>query len=229
MKEFLQGEGTAHNISKLIVRFLQFVLGLTVAGIYGNHVHSQSSHNQASDSSFIFAVVVGGLTCVTTIAYSIPKVKVYYCFFWDWMLVIFWLALFGKFAGLFLNRNANNPKASFQGTNTQQMKNAVWVDLISLSLWVITAAYGTWVFLRRRKMTRDVEFGGAQSDFEQVQEKPQVAKYVPQPPTPSLHASPVSPLRPEDMRGPLGAPPSPMSSLPPAIPYASKPRMLGAQ
>ena len=82
-KQFLYGEGLAHTISKLFIRFLQFVLGLTVAGIYGNYVRNQSAHNQPSDPSFVFGLVVGGLSCVTAIVYSIPKVKAFYGFVWD--------------------------------------------------------------------------------------------------------------------------------------------------
>lgn len=221
---FFQGEGPAHTITKVVFRSLQFVLGLTVAGIYGNYVHNQQAHNQPSDSAFVFAVVVGGASCITPIIYLIPRVKAYYAFPWDACLSVFWLAVFAKFASLFLNRNSSNPKDVYQGTNTQQMKNAVWIDLISLSLWALTAAYGTWVFLRNRRLTKNVDFGGAGTDYEHevAMEKPQPAQYVYRAPS-RYRKDPVSPLRQEEMYGDMSGPPSPIHSQPPPIRFSSKP------
>ena len=206
-----KGEGPAHTIGKIVLRSLQFVLGLTVAGIYGNHVRDQQSHKQPCDSSFVFAVVTGGASCITALIYIIPKVKAYYAFIWDWILTIFWLAVFGKFAALFLNRDPNNPKQVYESTNTQQMKNCVWIDLINLALWAFTALYGTVVFLQRRRAKKDVEAGGEEQYSEMADEKPRMAKYG------SRSQSPVSPLRPEEMHGALGGPVSPIVSRPPPI------------
>lgn len=154
---FSSGDGVVHTIGKVIVRSLQFVLALTVAGIYGNHVDNQRKNNNPANPAFTFAVVVGGLSCTSAIIFNIPKVKAYHVFAWDWLMTIFWLAIFGKFAAVFLPLDPNNPKASYESTNTQQMKNVVWVDLINMFLWFITATYGTFLFVRHRRQSK-VEF-----------------------------------------------------------------------
>ena len=141
---------------------LQFVLALVVAGIYGNDMNNQLKNNQPANPAFTFTVVVAGLCCVSALAFNIPKIKAYYAFPWDWLMAVFWLAIFGKWAQVFLSRDPNNSKDDYDSTNTQQMKNMIWIDLINLSLWFMTALYGTLVFFRRRRQIKtDYLDGGA--------------------------------------------------------------------
>lgn len=56
---------------------------------------------------------------------------------------IFWTALLGLFAHLFINRDVS-------GRGVQRMKNAVLVDLTSLILWFITALMGGAAYFRAR-------------------------------------------------------------------------------
>lgn len=60
-------------------------------------------------------------------------------FIYDCIQCILWLTLFGIFAKLYV------PKNPAGNDGIERMKHALWVDLINLGYWVITA---TWYGLR---------------------------------------------------------------------------------
>ena len=60
-------------------------------------------------------------------------------------LSILWVACFGLFAKIFLNADPKGDGA------IQAMKNAVWVDLVNMLLWFISACYGAVMFFTHRE------------------------------------------------------------------------------
>lgn len=66
-----------------------------------------------------------------------------------------WTALFGTFGKIFIPAHPT-PKQSGQ----RRMKNAVWVDLVNMLLWLVTAVYSTLIFFRNRT-TRTLHTGRA--------------------------------------------------------------------
>ena len=58
---------------------------------------------------------------------------------------ILWTALFGTFGSIYIPANPT-PKQSGQ----IRMKHAVWVDLVNMLLWFITAIYSTFIWWRHR-------------------------------------------------------------------------------
>ena len=58
---------------------------------------------------------------------------------------ILWTAVFGIFGKLYIPAHPT-PKQSGQ----RRMKNAVWVDLTNMLLWLVTAIWGTIEFFRHR-------------------------------------------------------------------------------
>lgn len=57
---------------------------------------------------------------------------------------ILWVAVFGLFGKLYIKQNAHHD------SSVQNMKNAVWVDLTNMLLWLLSAAYGAVLFFRHR-------------------------------------------------------------------------------
>lgn len=137
-------------IGRSMVRFLQFVLAVTVAGMYGSRIQAEHQAGGHASSQWTFAVVVGGIAAITAVVYQLPLVKSHIFFAWDCILFILWIAVFGTFAQIYIHR-PNDVASEFEGTHTQFMKNAVWVDLVNLLLWFITAIYGGIKFLQSRK------------------------------------------------------------------------------
>lgn len=61
---------------------------------------------------------------------------------------ILWTALFGIFGKIYIPDHPT-PEQSGQ----IRMKHAVWVDLVNMLLWLVTAIYGLIIWLRRRSGT----------------------------------------------------------------------------
>jgi len=65
---------------------------------------------------------------------------------------VLWLALFGDFGAKYIHTDPQNVGHG-DGPGIQRMKNAVWVDLACVLLWLVSGAAGVvgWVLGRRRR------------------------------------------------------------------------------
>ncbi|GAB7350112.1 hypothetical protein MBLNU459_g0777t1 [Dothideomycetes sp. NU459] len=118
------------GIVQLVLRFFQFVLAITVAGLYGVDLHHASQAHAYTDGKWVFAEVVAGLSAVSVFIYFI---HFRWLFIWDFVIFILWTALFGVFGKIYIHAHPT-PKQSGQ----IRMKHAVWVDLANMLLWLIT-------------------------------------------------------------------------------------------
>lgn len=57
---------------------------------------------------------------------------------------ILWAAVFGIFGQLYIHENPEGDGG------VKRMKNAVWIDLVNMLLWLVTAVMGVVVFLMMR-------------------------------------------------------------------------------
>jgi len=74
-------------ILNLVLRFLQFVFAITVCGLYGTDLNNAHKEHRYTDSKWAYAVVVGALSAVTAVVYVVPKIKSYWAFGWDVVLL----------------------------------------------------------------------------------------------------------------------------------------------
>ncbi|EMF10381.1 uncharacterized protein SEPMUDRAFT_150514 [Sphaerulina musiva SO2202] len=142
--------GVVGGVARLTLRFLQFVMALTVAGLYGVDLQRGRKAGVAADGKWVYAEVVAGLSAVTILIYAITFAMDFhhFCFAWDCILFILWTALFGLFGKIYIPAN---PTPEQHGQ--QRMKSAVWVDLVNMLLWFITAIWLTVRFLTRNRRT----------------------------------------------------------------------------
>ncbi|KAL8868598.1 MAG: hypothetical protein Q9174_004887 [Haloplaca sp. 1 TL-2023] len=129
-------------LSKLplwILRFLQFIFAITVIGLYAQDLRRAQQGGVYSDSKWGFATAVGTIGAVSALVLAWPALSMWA---WGWDLVVFILftAVFGVFGALFIHENAEG------NGNITRMKNAVWIDLINMLLWLVTALYGAIMF-----------------------------------------------------------------------------------
>ena len=61
-------------------------------------------------------------------------------FGWDLFLFVLWTALFGIFGKMYIGTKVE------MEPGIQRMKNAVWVDLINMLSWFVSAIWGMWKF-----------------------------------------------------------------------------------
>lgn len=144
---------TFEVIPRMVCRGLQFLFAIIACGFYGNRVDSDRKDDDGFSPEWIFAILVAGLSAVTAVLFiiaspmsAIPFIgsklklfKTYRAFAWDLILFVSWLVVFGIFAGIFLGRESDEP---YKGSSTGAMKTAVWVDFVSVLLWLTSGVYG---------------------------------------------------------------------------------------
>lgn len=69
------------------LRFCQFVLALTIVGLYGGYVNDARLSHKYADSNYVFAVIVGSLAAVTSLIMAVPFFRMYRLFPWDWIML----------------------------------------------------------------------------------------------------------------------------------------------
>ena len=81
--------GLPGAIARGTLRFLQFVMALTVAGLYGVDLHNGSKAGVAADGKWVFAEVMAGLSAVTVLVYAATYAIDFHHFMfpWDWILL----------------------------------------------------------------------------------------------------------------------------------------------
>jgi hypothetical protein len=134
----------AKVLAECILRFFQFVMALTVTGLYGVDLNHDRQNHVHADSKWIYAEVTAGLSAITAMVYLFApfifkdRPLAHHtplhlpCLIWECILCILWLTLFGVFGKIYISEDpAGN-------SGTIRMKHAVWVDLTNLLLWVIT-------------------------------------------------------------------------------------------
>ncbi|KAJ6164481.1 hypothetical protein N7470_003153 [Penicillium chermesinum] len=158
------------------IRFVQFVLALTVMGLYGTDVRHDHEDKHTWHAKWVFALIVSFFASVTSAAHLIlpfcmsrtstfasPKLKMPQ-FAWEFVLCILWLVLFGIFGrmyiGVYPDEDSKSKRGSDNTSDTSslgdaskitRMRHAVWFDLTNLILWVFTAALVLMSWLKSRR------------------------------------------------------------------------------
>ncbi|OQD73373.1 hypothetical protein PENDEC_c015G00310 [Penicillium decumbens] len=144
------------------LRFFQFVFGLAVIGLYGQDVqHDHAKHTWSA--KWVFALIVGFLATLTAMIYMIvpflrratyspgPALRAP-MFAWEFVLCVLWLTLFGVFGKMYIGVHEERVGLGDE-SKVNRMRHSVWVDLVNLGFWVVTAS---WVLLRWLKARRAV-------------------------------------------------------------------------
>lgn len=131
------------TILLLIPPGLLFLLSLITAGIYGHDLRSLTTLHIHAPAAWVFAVVVAGLTAVTQIVYFIPFTRKFvrpFTWPWDWVLFIFWTAVFGTFAKRWIGKGVKCGEVEQGWTSCKRMKSGVWVDLVAMLVALVAAS-----------------------------------------------------------------------------------------
>lgn len=129
----------------IFLRFFQFVLGITVIGLYAIDLNNARKAGSYTDSKWVWAVVCGTLGAIMALLAMVPYLmKTWYFFFVDFFVFICYLVAFGIFGKMYIPEDAEGNKG------ITRMKNAVWVLLTNMLLWFITAAWSGFLFWKHR-------------------------------------------------------------------------------
>lgn len=123
----------------MIVRVLQLIFALASGISYAIELRHGNGHEETS-GSFVFSQIAFGATLLTLIIHGVT-VR-YYRLSWmvDWILTVFWFALFAVFYEVYLGGDMT---PAYGGVNTGRMERAVWCDLINALLWLGSALFSS--------------------------------------------------------------------------------------
>lgn len=113
-----------------VIRFFQFVLGLTVIGLYGVDLNNARIAHVYADGKWVFAEVVGTLAALTALVFMIPFIKTYRVFPVDlFILCVMPLSVIESPTDLLLVSYGSFSLAS-SGTCTSKRKLRVMPELL---------------------------------------------------------------------------------------------------
>ncbi|KAF2646336.1 hypothetical protein P280DRAFT_464589 [Massarina eburnea CBS 473.64] len=144
------------GILRLIARFFQFVLGITIIGLYAIDLDRAHKAGVGYDSKWMYATVVGTLSAFIALVFMLPLVKAWFFFYVDLLIFILYLTAFGIFGKMYIKEDPEGNKGIIR------MKRAVWIQLVNMILWFGTAGYGAIIFWKERKASTSLS-GRAQS------------------------------------------------------------------
>ncbi|KAF9700458.1 hypothetical protein EKO04_001781 [Ascochyta lentis] len=127
------------SLFRLSVRILQLIFALASGISYAIELAHGNGRGGAS-ASFVFSQVAFGATLITLIING-ATVR-YYRLSWvvDWVLTVFWFALFAVFYEIYLG---GKMETAFNGVDVGRMERAVWCDLINALLWSASAVFSS--------------------------------------------------------------------------------------
>jgi len=128
--------GKASRIGFFILHFFQFVLAITICGLYGVDLDAARKAGKYADGKWTFAEVVAVATTVSTFLLLIlfkwtQKIQHHPIFAWETLLFILWITVFAIFGTMYIKENPEG------NADIQRMKNAVWVVLAETLLFLI--------------------------------------------------------------------------------------------
>lgn len=182
--QYIDAEPPAPPISKgtkfmsmiiSILRFLQFVFGLTVIGLYGRDVHHDHEDGDTYHSKWVFALIVGFLATSTAAFHMIlpflkkrvnsssnPKLHLPQ-FVWEAVLCIIWLTVFGIFGKMYIgvyptessssssnskrdSSSSSSSSSSDSDSTTSVLGDASKINRMRHAVWVDLVNLLMWVF-----------------------------------------------------------------------------------
>jgi hypothetical protein len=136
---------TITNAIMYFLRFFQFVLGITVIGLYAIDLDNARKAGVYTDSKWVWAVVCGTLGALMALIAMAPFfLKSWFFFFVDFLVFLCYLVAFGIFGKMYIPENPEGNKGIIR------MKNAVWVLLTNMLLWLITMCWSAIIFWKNR-------------------------------------------------------------------------------
>jgi hypothetical protein len=124
------------------LRILQFVFAIVVAALYGVDLGHATTLQAHAEPSWIYAEVVACLSVLTCSIDCFVTVKWVAWTAWDWLLCTLWAAQSGVFASIYLAASPKHREEYSSTTSVTRMKVGVWINLVNVVLWLVTAVMG---------------------------------------------------------------------------------------
>ena len=147
---------TIYKLYAAVIRLVQFCLALAVIGLYAPYLSRAHEQHKYYDPRWMYATIVGaatGLTALVLIVFTLLNrftriaipVHIVFLLFWDSFMALNWVCVTGIFGVMYGRTKAEGDKA------IEEMKNAVWVDLVEMLLFFVTIAVAASQIHRARR------------------------------------------------------------------------------
>ncbi|RDW76322.1 MARVEL domain-containing protein [Aspergillus mulundensis] len=144
--------------ARALLRASQFILAVTVSALYGVDLRHATSVNAHAQAEWIYAEFVAGVSAITCLAHFFVTVtRVGWCA-WDGVLFILWVAQVGVFGTIYYP--AVTSGYGDATLSVPRMRSAVWVCLVNMALWLLTAVLGVGWCVRTRRLVRRTDGAG---------------------------------------------------------------------
>lgn len=144
--------GVCGIFTRAALRTFQFVLAVTVAGLYGVDLHHATKTNNHARAEWIYAEFVAAVSAITCIIHCFVTVVHVAWSTWDGVLFVLWLAQVGVFGSIYVSNKPTDDEEF--AISIVRMRAAIWINLINMVLWLTTFVLGIAWCIRTRKVTR---------------------------------------------------------------------------
>ncbi|KAF2795165.1 hypothetical protein K505DRAFT_17550 [Melanomma pulvis-pyrius CBS 109.77] len=144
VKTSLTSNFSIGSAARILIRIFQFIMGIVVIGLYAQDLDKARKAGKYVDSKWVYAVFCGSFGALMSLVFMMPLIKSWMFFGVDFLAFFFYMVLFGIFGKMYIKENPEGNKGIIR------MKNAVWIDLVNMLLWIGTAIYGAFVFWKAR-------------------------------------------------------------------------------
>ncbi|KAJ5573898.1 uncharacterized protein N7459_008325 [Penicillium hispanicum] len=153
LDQYWHKQGVCGLVSRAILRTLQFVFAITVAGLYGVDLAHATKVNTTAPAEWVYAEVVATFSAITCIVHCFVTVVHVAWSAWDGVLFVLWLSQTGLFGNIYIS-SAKSDYYQHVTMSVPRMRVAVWIDLVNMLLWFATFILGIAWCCRTRKITR---------------------------------------------------------------------------
>ncbi|KAF2681779.1 hypothetical protein K458DRAFT_240235, partial [Lentithecium fluviatile CBS 122367] len=129
---------------RFFIRFLQFILGIAIIGLYAQDLHKAHKAGVGYDPKWMYVTVTAVLASVWALFCMLP-IKAWFFFVFDFLAFFLYLVAFGIFGKMYIKEDPEGNKGIIR------MRNAVWVLVVETAFWLGTASYGGFIFWKSRK------------------------------------------------------------------------------
>lgn len=108
--------GVINYICFSVAHFIAFALALTVCGLYGKDIDRANKQDKYTDTKWVYAVVVGGLSVLTCLLYFVPfilRASGIFAPVWNFILFVLWIAVFGVFGSVSAHSDYEHKKCLY--------------------------------------------------------------------------------------------------------------------
>lgn len=135
-----------------VLRILQFIFAILVAGLYGVDLAHFTKVNAHADAEWIYAEFVAAVSAIICVIFSfMTSIHVAWSIL-DAAIFVLWSAQVGVFGSIFYPTLW--PGYIGSTISVTRMRAAVWIDLVNMVLWLLTSVLRIAWRIHARKHSR---------------------------------------------------------------------------